>query len=347
MKPIRTAICSFGMSGKVFHAPFLHVLPGFELYAVWERSKQLAAASYPYIRSVSTYEELLADDTIELVVVNTPNYTHFEYTKMALEAGKHVLVEKPFTATEAEAQTLAALTAEKGKVLALYHNRRWDSDFKTVQQVLQQGVLGDVVEVSIHFDRYKVELSPKQHKEVPQPGTGVLYDLGSHLIDQALVLFGMPQRVFADIRTVRPISKVDDYFEVLLYYPTLRVRLHSSYLVREEGPGFIVHGSKGTFLKSRTNVQEDALTLGRLPEGEDWGREPESENGLLHSEKDGTVVRERVETLQGNYAGLYEGVWQAIRNGAPVPVSAEDGIAIIRIIEAAHRSNREGRVVDL
>jgi predicted dehydrogenase len=347
MEPICTALCSFGMSGKVFHAPFLHSLPGFQLHSVWERSKQLAAATYPYIRSVATYEELLADESIELVVVNTPNNTHFDFTRQALQAGKHVLVEKPFTTTVEEAAALEALAKETGKVLSLYHNRRWDSDFKTAQQIIQQGVLGEIVEAELHFDRYKLELSPKQHKETPQPGTGVLYDLGSHIIDQALVLFGMPQRVFADIRVVRPLSQVADYFEVLLFYPNLRVRLHSSYLVREAGPGFIVHGSKGTFLKSRTNVQEDALTIGKMPGGEAWGREPESENGLLHTEKDGTVVREQIETLQGNYAGLYEGLWQAIRKGGPVPVSAADGINIMRIIEAAQQSSQAGCVVEL
>lgn len=347
MEPIRTALCSFGMSGKVFHAPFLHSLPTFQWHSVWERTKKLAADSYPGIRSVATYEELLEDEAVELVVVNTPNYTHFDYTKKALQAGKHVLVEKPFTTNVAEAKELEALAKERGRVLALYHNRRWDSDFKTVRQIIQQGVLGEIVEAELHFDRYKEELSPKQHKEIPQPGTGVLFDLGAHLIDQALVLFGMPQRVFADIRIVRPISKVDDYFEVLLYYPTLRVRLHSSYLVREAGPGFIIHGTKGSFLKSRTDVQEMDLTAGKIPGSDNWGIEPQGEQGLLHTEQNGIIIRQTIETLQGNYAGLYEGLYNAIRNGSPVPVSATDGMRIMRIIEAAQQSSTEGRVIDL
>jgi scyllo-inositol 2-dehydrogenase (NADP+) len=347
MSPIRTAICSFGMSGKVFHAPFLHLHDGFVLHSVWERSKQLAKEIYPDIKSVATYEALLADDAVELVVVNTPNYTHFDYTKQALEAGKHVVVEKPFAVTAEQAAALEALAKEKGKVLSVYHNRRFDSDFRTVQQVVRQGLLGDIVEAEIRFDRFKEALSPKVHKEIPQPGTGVLYDLGSHLIDQALVLFGMPQKVFADIRIVRPISQVDDYFEVLLYYPTLRVRLHSSYLVREEGPGFILHGSKGSFIKSRTDIQETELLAGRQPKGPNWGVEPVAQQGLLHTEKDGQVLRETIPTLTGNYSDFFTGMYEAIRNGAPVPVTGSEGLQVIRIIEAAHQSSREERVVVL
>jgi scyllo-inositol 2-dehydrogenase (NADP+) len=346
MTPIATALCSYGMSGKVFHAPFLHLHPGFKLHSVWERSKQEAAERYPEVKSVSSLDALLQDDDVELVVVNTPNYTHFEYAKKALEAGKHVIVEKPFTTTVAEAMELSELAVSKGKVVAVYHNRRWDSDFLTVRQVVQEGLLGDVVEASISFDRYKEALSPKLHKEIAQPGTGVLYDLGSHLIDSALQLFGFPEKVFADIRIIRPISQVDDYFEVLLYYAhNLRVRLHSSYLVREGDPGFILHGSKGSFLKSRTDVQEAALLAGRLPEGTDWGREPEDALALLHTEVEGVVRREAVPILQGNYHGFFTGVYEAVRNGAASPVSALEGAQVIKIIEAAIQSSREERIV--
>lgn len=348
MHPIKTAVCSFGMSGKVFHAPFLHLNPGFQLYSVWERSKKEAAQLYPGVRSVDTLEELLADDAVELVVVNTPNYTHYEYARKALEAGRHVVVEKPFTTTVSEAAELEALATSRGLVLSVYHNRRWDSDFLTTRQVLHQGLLGEVVEAELHFDRFKEELSPKKHKEIPQPGTGVLYDLGSHLIDSSLVLFGMPEKVFADIRIIRPISQVDDYFEVLLYYPhNLRVRLHASYLVREAGPGLMLHGSKGSFIKSRTDVQEAALLAGQLPQGPAWGKEPPTAQALLHTERNGVVVREELPILQGNYHGFFDGVYQAIRNGAPAPVGAAEATRVIRIIEAAFQSSREGRVVAL
>lgn len=249
--PIKTALCSFGMSGLVFHSPFLSINPGFNFYAVWERTKNEAQKKFPNVITYRTLDEMLSDELVELVIVNTPNYTHFEYARKALQAGKHVIVEKPFTVTVKEAQELIDLAKKENKILSVYQNRRYDSDYKTIKKVLDKKLLGEVVEAEFHFDRYREELSPKQHKEIPGPGTGVLYDLGAHLIDQALQLFGWPSKLFADIRIIRPVSKVDDYFEVLLYYPNLRVRLKASYSVREALPGYIIHGLKGSFIKPK------------------------------------------------------------------------------------------------
>lgn len=346
MQPIKTALCSFGMSGRLFHAPFIETLPEFELYAVWERSKKTAAEKYPSIISFDSYEALLADEAIELVIVNTPNATHFEYAKKALLAGKHVIVEKPFTVHSDQAKELQILSEETKKMLAVYHNRRFDSDFKTVKKVIDDGYLGKIVEAEIHFDRFKQELSPKTHKETPGDGTGALYDLGSHLIDQALTLFGLPDAVFGDIRIIREISKVDDYFEVLLYYPELRVRLKSSYLVREPLAAYSLHGTLGSFVKSRGDVQEASLDKKILPNTDDWGIEPETEKGLLHTEKSGTVIRDYIDTLQGNYNDYFKQVYEAIRSGKPVPVSAEDGLNVIRVIEAAFESSNAKKVVE-
>ena len=191
---MNTAICSFGMSGWVFHAPFINVNPGFNLYAVWERTKNLAQEKYPGVKTYRTLEDMLADDLVELVVVNTPNYTHYEYTKKALEAGKHVVVEKPFTINVEEGEELITLAKKQNKKLSVFQNRRYDSDYKTIKKVMNAKMLGDLVEVEMHFDRYSTALSPKVHKEIPGPGTGSVYDLGSHLIDQALQLFGMPKK---------------------------------------------------------------------------------------------------------------------------------------------------------
>src|SRR6202012_4067348 len=199
MKPVKTAICSFGMSGRVFHAPFLHVNPGFEFYSVWEREKDLARAIYPSVRVCRTLDELLADPDVELVIVNTPNYTHFDYARQALGAGKHVILEKPFTLTEAEGLGLIALAAAKGLKLSSYQSRRFDSDYRTVKRIVDAGLLVKIVEAEFHYDRYTPGLSPKVHKETPGPGRGLLYDLGPHLIDQALQLWGDPEAVFADI----------------------------------------------------------------------------------------------------------------------------------------------------
>ena len=345
MIPVKTAICSFGMSGRVFHAPFLHVNPGFEFYSVWERSKDLAAALYPGVRTCRSLEELLADPAVELVIVNTPNYTHYDYAKKALEAGKHVVVEKPFTVNERQGQELIGLAKQQGKKLSSYQSRRFDSDFRTVRRVIESGVLGTLVEAEIHYDRYTPVLSPKVHKETPGPGTGLLYDLGAHLIDQALQLFGDPEAVFADLFIIRDHSKVDDYMEVLLFYPGHRVRLKSSYLVREPIPAYTIFGHRGSFLKTRADVQEKHLLAGEMPDSPDWGIEPECEQGLLHTDIDGKVIRERVATEKGNYMDYFNGVHAAIRNDAPLPVTAEEGVRIIRVIELAYESLNKKQIV--
>ena len=333
------------MSGRVFHAPFLHANPGFELYSVWEREKNLAAAIYPSIRTCRTLTELLADPATELVIVNTPNYTHFDYAKQALQAGKHVIVEKPFTITEEQGLELIDLAKQTGKKLSSYQSRRFDSDFRTVRRIVESGVLGKIVEAEIHYDRFTPTLSPKVHKETPGPGTGLLYDLGAHLIDQALQLFGDPEAIFADLFIIRDNSKVDDYMEVLLYYPGLRVRLKSSYLVREPLPAYSIFGHQGTFIKTRGDVQEKHLLAGEPPIGDNWGVEPESEQGLLHTEIDGKLIRERVHTEKGSYMDYFIGIYEAIRNDAPLPVTAEQGVRIIRVIEKAYQSRAEKRMV--
>ena len=345
--PIKTALCSFGMSGLVFHSPFLSINPGFNFYAVWERTKNEAQKKFPNVITYRTLDEMLSDELVELVIVNTPNYTHFEYAKKALHAGKHVIVEKPFTVTVKEAKELIDLAKKQNKILSVYQNRRYDSDYKTIKKVLDKKLLGEVVEAEFHFDRYREELSPKQHKEIPGPGTGVLYDLGAHLIDQALQLFGWPSKLFADIRTIRPVSKVDDYFEVLLYYPNLRVRLKASYSVREALPGYIIHGLKGSFIKPKTDVQEALLQAGNIPGGADWGREPETEKGLLHTEIDGVEERKYIDSEQGNYDDYYSGIYEAIRNNKSVPVTAEEGMNVIRIIETAFESSEAQKVIQL
>ena len=229
MKPINTALCSFGMSGWVFHAPFLSVHPGFNLYAVWERTKNLAKEKYPEVKTFRTLEEMLADKDIELVIVNTPSVTHYEYAKQTILAGKHLIVEKPFTATVAQAKELIDLAKKKNVKLSVYQNRRYDSDFKTVKKILDDGLLGKIVDAEIHYDRFVPELSYKSHKETPTTAVGSVYDLGAHLIDQALQFFGMPVAVSADIAINRPGSIVDDYFDIKLFYPAHRVTLKSSY----------------------------------------------------------------------------------------------------------------------
>jgi predicted dehydrogenase len=346
MPAIKTALLSFGMSGKVFHAPFISVHPGFELVGAWERTKKAIQGIYPDAISYNTMEDLLADDSIELVIVNTPNNTHYNYTKAALIAGKDVVVEKAFTTTVAEAIVLKELALKLNRKISIYHSRRYDSDYRTMQKILQQNLLGDLVEAEFRYDRYKPSIGPKQHKENAGPGAGLLNDLGPHLIDQALTLFGMPSSVFADIRITRPQSQVDDWFNVVLYYPQLRVSLHASNFVREALPAYMLQGTKGSFIKSRTDMQETKLLAGELPNRIDWGVEPASEYGLLHTEKDGVIIKERVPSEVGNYLDYYDGVYNAIRKGAPMPVTCHEATDVMRIIEAAVKSSNEKKVIE-
>jgi scyllo-inositol 2-dehydrogenase (NADP+) len=346
MEKIKAALLSYGMSGRVFHAPFLEAHDGFILAGAWERSAQLVQQHYPSTKSYPSLESVLQDNTIDLVVVNTPTYTHYEYAKQALLAGKHVVVEKAFTTTVAEAKEVTLLGKEQQKKLSVFQNRRWDSDFKTVQQIVNEGSLGAIVEATFSFDRYNPSLSAKQHKEIPGPGAGITKDLGPHLIDQALVLFGMPDALFADIRTTRIHSKVDDYFEIILYYPSFRVRLKAGYFVREATPAYVLHGTKGSFLKIRGDIQETSLQAGKKPSEADWGAEPESAQGLLHTEKEGKIIREPVKTHRGSYMEYYEGMYNAIAENKEVPVTGEDGIHVMQIIEAAFESSEAKKVIE-
>lgn len=345
MKKVKTVLLSFGMSGKLFHAPFIELHEGFELSGAWERSKKEFNTHYRNARRYNSLEEILEDRSIELVIVNTPTYTHYEYAKLALEANKHVVVEKAFTTTVAEAETLKTLAESRDLKLSVFQNRRWDSDFITVQRVLQQGVLGDPIDVSFCFDRYTPTLSAKQHKEVAGPGAGIVKDLGPHVIDAALYLFGFPKTLFAHLAITREHSQVEDYFKIQLFYPKFSVQLRGGYFFKKPEPSFIIHGTKGTFLKSRADVQESQLKNGMKPNDQTYGREPESEFGLLHYEKADGNKCAKVQTLSGNYMDYYEGIYQAIVHGRPVPVSAQDGVNVMKIIEASFRSDREKRVI--
>ena len=347
MKPIETALLSFGMSGRVFHAPFIQLHPGFNLQGSWERSKKNIENAYPGTSSYDSMEAVLADPSIELVIVNTPIYSHFEYATAALKAGKHIVVEKAFTCNAAEAEKLVSLAKEVHKKIFVYQNRRWDSDFLTLKKVLSDGVLGDIVEAEFHFDRYNPVLSPKIHKETANAGAGILKDLGPHLIDQALYLFGMPKGVFADIRITREHSVVDDYIDILLYYSDKRVRLKAGFFVREPNPSFVLQGKKGSFLKVRGDVQEDELKLGKKPNLTTWGTEPKDKEGLLHTELNGEIVREKIPTLQGNYYDYFDGLYHSIVENKPEPVTAQEGTNVMQIIEAAIQSNTVQKVITI
>ncbi len=344
---INTALVSFGMSGKVFHAPFIATNPHFNLVGSWERSTKNIEAAYPGTKSYNSYEELLADANIDLVIVNSPNDTHYAYTKSALLAGKHVVCEKAFTNTSAEAQELDDLANKKGLKLAVYQNRRYDADFLTLQKLIADGEIGELLDVQISFERYRTTLSPKKHKEAVTPGAGVLYDLGPHLVDQALMLSGMPLAVFADIRITRKVSLVDDYFTLILYYPGHRITLSSGMVFMHQLPGYKVYGTKGSFIKNRSDVQENELLAGKKPNTPNWGAEAEADYGTLYTDHDGLITNKVIPSIPGDYKIFYEKMADAILNNAPVPTTAQEGKNIIRVLEAARNSAFNKRVVGI
>ena len=345
--PIQVGLASYGMSGTVFHAPLLSCHPGFKLKKIVERHHNHSARRYPEAEVVRSFDALLQDEALELIVVNTPNALHLPMAKQALEAGKHVILEKPFTITSQDAATLIATAKAHNRVLSVFQNRRWDGDFLTVQQIVSEKMLGQIVDYEAHFDRFRNYIEPDTWKEEAGPGSGILYNLGSHMIDQALVLFGKPTAVTGEVGIQRPGGKVDDYYHLTLHYPQMRVTLKSSYLVREAGPRYILHGTEGTFLKSGIDPQEAALKAGMLPTTPDWGTEPKEKYGLLNTQLHSLHVQGAVETLPGNYTFYYQNIYEAIREGKPLAVKPEESMLGIQIIEAAMQSRSERRTITL
>ncbi|MDO7883986.1 Gfo/Idh/MocA family oxidoreductase [Hymenobacter cheonanensis] len=327
--PITAALLAYGMSGKLFHAPFLAAHPGFALRAVVERSQQRMAADYPGVKSYPSTEALLANPAIELVVVNTPNDTHYDLARQALLAGKHVLVEKPVATTVAQWQELGALARQQGRQLLAYQNRRWDTDFGAVRRVVESGQLGRLIEVHFRFDRFRPVLHTKVFKEDGRPGSGLLFDLGPHLLDQVISLFGKPLSFEKTLGSYRHGSQVPDFFDFHLHYPKgLNVWVTSSLLVADPGPAFIVHGTQGSYQKDRTDPQESQLLAGVLPTDPAYGREqPGQEGRLTLADPAGhnrTLPPVADAAAPANYLGLFEAVYQAIRHGQPYPVTDEE-----------------------
>ncbi|MCU0342000.1 MAG: Gfo/Idh/MocA family oxidoreductase [Spirosomaceae bacterium] len=339
---LNVGLIGFGLSGRYFHAPFLKVNPHFQLAKVVTRNRPMVEEFDAQIATVSTVDELLNDDNIHLVFVCTPNHLHFEQAKAALEAGKHVVIEKPFANTVAEVEQLQAIAQQKGLIATAYQNRRWDADFLTVQQLVQNGQLGDVVEFESHYDRYRPEVAQGTWKEVAAAGAGNLYNLGPHLIDQALVLFGTPQSVTATIKTVRPQAETDDYFDIRLEYANKRIILKSSLLVYENSLRYLLHGTKGSFFKYGLDIQEDTLRKNQLPTTDDWGQEPDHQWGVLFANGQKQLIR----STAGNYMPFYQNLYEAIAQGAPIHVQPQHIWNTTRVMEAALESSRTRRTVD-
>lgn len=339
---INSCIVGFGMSAQIFHAPFLMANPGFNWMSVVERSTNKGEQMKPGIITFRDFEEAIQHKTVDLIIITTPNETHFPFAKRALEAGKHVVVEKPFTNNSEEAKELIEAANRTGKVLSVYQNRRYVSDFLTIKKILAGKWLGGILEFEGHFDRYRPDPKPNAWREEEKPGSGILYDLGSHLIDQALCLFGLPRFIQADICQQRPHAKVDDYFEVRLYYGTTKVILKAGMLVREPGPRYMIHGTKGSFIKNGEDPQEASLKKGMQPTDPQYGMEEEKYYGLLHTEKDGVLIKKNIPSEKGNFGLYYSNLYDSIVNKAPITETAEHGFNTIRLIELALESNKTG-----
>lgn len=341
-RTIRTALIGYGFGGAVFHAPFIEAAGGLQLAAVATSRKEEVQARWPGVRVVADPADIWRDAGIELVVISTPNATHASLARQALEADKHVVIDKPFVVDPAEGESLIRLARERGRILSVYHNRRFDSDFRTVQRLLGAGMLGDINYYEARYDRFRPEVKDRW-KERDEPGSGALYDLGSHLVDQALQLFGMPETVTADCRSQRAGSGSCDYFHMLLGYKGLQVVLHSGSLVRVKGPRFTIHGSKASYVKYGDDPQERALLAGAKPRSPGWGVEPEEEYGLLYEAEHS--VGTPVPGESGDYTWFYEQLYAALTAGAPLPVEAGQALDVIRVIVAAAQSSDEGRTV--
>ncbi|WP_221390764.1 Gfo/Idh/MocA family oxidoreductase [Dyadobacter sp. NIV53] len=340
-KILNVGLIGFGLSGRYFHSPFLTTNPGFKLKTVVERSKNEAQEFDPSIENARSVDELLADESIDLVFICTPNDTHFPYAMDALQNGKHVVIEKPFSATEEEAKQLIEVAEEKGLILTAYQNRRWDSDFLTIKKLIAEDKLGDIVEYECRYDRFRPVVPTESWKEKSVPVGGNLYNLGPHLIDQALVLFGEPETVTAEIRSVRPNSEIDDYFDVRLGYVDKLVIVKSSLMVYENYLRYHLHGTKGSFIKGGLDPQEETLRKNVLPTEKPWGAEPENRWGKLYSEAfSGTI-----ESEPGDYAPFYQNVYDAIVNGAELAVKPSEILRTTRVIDLAFQSSKEKKVM--
>lgn len=344
---IKTAILSYGMSGQVFHGPSLKVNSGFQVVQILERSKNNSKTLFPDAEIVRTYEDILNNNEIELVIVNTPDSFHYTMARQALQAGKHVVVEKPVCKKSEEAEELLTIAQQKNLIFTVYQNRRWDGDFRTVQKVVEEAKYGRLVEFESHYDRYRTFIAPNTWKEEGDEYAGVLYNLGSHMVDQVYVLFGKPKAVTAHLKIVRTGGLVTDYYDIRLEYENFSALVKCSYLVKNSGPRYTIHGEYGTFYKWGIDPQEEMLKAGNLPKGENWGTEPPEDWGTLVYEENGEDVEELVETIPGNYNIFYNNVFDAIRKGKKLLVKAEESVEVLKILEACLISNREKRTVTL
>ncbi|WP_040242613.1 oxidoreductase [Chromohalobacter japonicus] len=340
---INVGLVGYGFASKTFHAPLLMADGGMTLQAISSSDAAKVMADWPQVEVEASAAALFARDDIDLVVIPTPNATHYDLASAALAAGKHVVIDKPFTVTFDEAASLAEQASRAGKLLSVFHNRRWDADFLTVRDLLESGDLGRIAHFESHFDRYRPEVKTRW-RESAAPGGGIWYDLGPHLIDQALVLFGMPEEILLDQACQRDGAQVDDYFHAVLRYGQQRIILHAGSLMAAPAPRFSVHGTHGSYVKHGLDPQEDMLKCGERRPTPEWGEDHQHGLHTVPNVNDAGARPElrEVPTRAGNYPAYYAGIHEAIRGQGNNPVSAEESLAVMQVLEAGRRSAQHG-----
>ncbi len=345
---LEVGLVGFGLAGRAFHAQVIRAVPVLKLAAILQRTGNEAAEAYPDVRIVRSISELLSIRSISLVVIATPNETHYSLARQCLAAGRHVLVDKPFTTTLDEATTLVKFAKEQGRLLTVYQNRRYDGDFQAIAQLVAAGTLGRIVRFESNYDRFRPQLKPGAWREQASPGSGIFFDIAPHLIDHALILFGVPGSLTAEIRIEREGAVVDDAFDLAFHYPGgLRVDLRSSILAAATRPRIILHGTEGAFVKQTVDPQEGNLRRGHIPTETAWGAEPEENWGLLTQVKDGVTTQRRVPSENCDYRDFYINLLDATLGKVPLAVTPEWALTVMRLLELARQSSKERRTVDV
>jgi predicted dehydrogenase len=337
---IEVGLVGFGLAGRAFHAPVIRAVPGLHLAAIVQRSGTEGAEKYPDVRIVRNLDELLSIAEIRLVVIATPNDTHFAIARQCLAAGRDVVVDKPFTTTLEEAVSLAQLAKDTGRLLTVYQNRRYDGDFRAIRKLVADGTLGRIVRFETSYDRFRPQLKPGAWRETSRPGSGILFDIAPHLIDHALVLFGLPEAVTADVRIEREHAAANDAFDITLHYSKgMRAVLRSSILAAAPRPRFVLLGTQGSFVKQSFDPQEANLRRGSIPADKPWGYEPEEDWGVLTVPAGDSFEHRRIPSATCDYRDYYSNVRDAILGRAAPAVTPEYALEVMRMLELARKSS--------
>ncbi|ORM71764.1 oxidoreductase [Pantoea rwandensis] len=340
-KDINVALIGYGFVGKTFHAPLINSVAGLNLFAVSSGHEEKVKNDLPDAIVFDSPEKAIQDSEVDLVVIASPNATHAPLAKLALNAGKHVVVDKPFTLDLDEARELAALASEKKLLLSVFQNRRWDTDYLGITEVINSGAIGQVKHFESHMDRFRPEVRDRW-REHDLPGSGLWFDIGPHIIDQALQLFGLPETISGDITTLRCGAKINDWAHVTLTYPEHKVILHATMLAAGGVARFTVHGDKGSVVKQYADQQESQLIAGILPGSEAWG-EDSDDLTVFDSHSKATTIK----TPKGDQRQFYMRVRDAIQGVNVNPVPPAQAIAVMAVLESAVRSSQLGTVQKL